>query len=314
VLANVKARSSTGTLMHPAPIGAMRAAVVVAVSQSATGRSGSALLTRAALIGLTAWMLLGVLDIAGAVVEGRDGGWLAGATAVAILLSALVSSIAGFAFCALAGSALAYLQVEPVHAVQMMVVCSIATQFYAVWTIRDSIRWRSLWSMIAAGVLTIPLGVWLLLHVDALFYAVGLGMFLTAYGCYVALRRESLVVRGNVWRDAAAGALGGLAGGLAGLPGSFVTIWCSMRGWDKLRQRAVYQPYILAMQIVTIVCLRWQTPERAGIGHDLSLVPFALLGAVCGLAVFRRMSNRQFQVAVSVLLVVSGMGLLARML
>ena len=39
-------------------------------------------------------------------------------------------------------------------------------------------------------------------------------MFLTAYGCYVALRRESLVVRGNVWRDAAAGALGGLAGGI----------------------------------------------------------------------------------------------------
>jgi hypothetical protein len=35
---------------------------------------------------------------------------------------------------------------------------------------------------------------------------------------------------------------------------------------------------------------------------------------VCGLAVFRRMSNRQFQVAVSVLLVVSGVGLLARML
>jgi hypothetical protein len=43
-------------------------------------------------------------------------------------------------------------------------------------------------------------------------------------------------------------------------------------------------------------------------------VPFALLGAIGGLAVFRRMSNQQFQVAVSALLVVSGMGLLARAL
>src|SRR5207248_6305640 len=153
-----------------------------------------------------------------------------------------------------------------------------------------------------------------LMHIDASWYALGLGIFLTLYGSYVLMRRQDRVVSGNAWVDAATGALGGITAGLAGFPGAFVTIWCSMRGWDKLRQRAVYQPYILAMQIVTIVCLRWQTPERAGIGHDLSLVPFALLGAVCGLAVFRRMSNRQFQVAVSVLLVVSGMGLLARML
>jgi uncharacterized protein len=123
-----------------------------------------------------------------------------------------------------------------------------------------------------------------------------------------------LDTRGDGWRGAVAGALGGLTGGLAGIPGAPVTIWCSMRGWDKLRQRAVYQPYILVMQIATITCLRWQAPERAGIVYDLKLVPFALVGAVCGLAVFRRMSNRQFQVAVSVLLVVSGVGLLARML
>ena len=277
-------------------------------------RAQAAPLVRVALTGLVAWMLVGGADIAGSVVDGREGGWLAAATAAAIVLSALVSSIAGFAFCALAGSALAYLKVEPVRAVQMMVLCSIATQLYAVWTIRASIRWRSLWPMIAAGAVTVPLGVWLLLHADALLYAAGLGVFLTAYGCYVALRRDSYVVRGTPWRDAAAGALGGLAGGLAGVPGSFVTVWCSMRGWDKMRQRAAYQPYILAMQVVTIVCLRWQAPQHPSLGHDLSLVPFALLGAIGGMAVFRRLSNRQFQVAISILLIVSGMGLLARTL
>ena len=71
------------------------------------------------------------------------------------------------------------------------------------------------------------------------------GVFLCAYGVLRVFRRDDLVVRGSAWRDAAAGALSGLAGGLAGLSGSFVTIWCSMRGWDKLRQRAVYQPFIL---------------------------------------------------------------------
>jgi uncharacterized protein len=146
----------------------------------------------------------------------------------------------------------------------------------------------------------------------AAWYAAGLGAFLTGYAGYLLLRRTVHVVRGTAWRDAIAGALGGIIGGLAGLPGSVVTIWCGMRGWDRLRQRAVYQPYILVMQIVTLVALRFQAPLRMNIAHDLRFVPFALLGAMGGLALFHRMTHRQFQLAVGLLLGASGVGLLAR--
>jgi len=269
---------------------------------------------RSALVGLAAWALVVFWHIARAVVEQRQDAWVASITAAVVLLAALVSSIAGFAFSALAGSALAYLEVEPLHAVLSMVLWSTASQLYAVWNIRASIRWRPLWPMLAAGTVTVPFGVWLLRHVDGSFYAAGLGIFLTAYGCYMVMRRESRAVGGSAWIDAATGALGGITGGLAGFPGAFVTIWCSMRGWDKLRQRAVYQPYILTMQLVTIGCLQWQAPTHVSVAQDLAFVPFALLGAIGGLAVFQRMSNKQFQGAVSVLLVVSGIGLLIRAL
>lgn len=267
---------------------------------------------RIGLGALVLWTLLASADLAAPILERHDNGWLSVAVAAVLMLCALISSIAGFAFAALAGSALAYLGIDRVHAVQTMVVCSIATQLYAVWKIRVSIRWVSLWPMIVAGSVTIPLGVWLLVHVDGPVYAAGLGAFVACYAFYILLRRESRVVRGNAWHDAAAGALGGVAGGLAGFPGSFVTIWCSLRGWDKLQQRAVYQPYILAMQIVTIVCLRCQSPVDGDIAHGLIFVPFALLGAIAGLAVFQCLTNRQFQVALSLLLAISGMGLLSR--
>jgi len=277
--------------------------------------AGKSLAPRAALVaGLVGWVIFGSWEIAHAIASESEGALLATAPALVILFSAFVSSIAGFAFSALAGSALAYLKVDPFRAVQMMVLCSIATQLYAVWTIRDAIRWRPLLPMLVAGAATVPLGVWVLRHADALVYAAGLGIFLVAYGCMVALRRDRVAIRANAWWDAAAGALGGLAGGLAGIPGAFVTILCSMRGWDKLRQRAVYQPYILAMQVVAIVCLHWEAHARLAFEHDVNLVPYALLGAIGGLAVFRRLSNQQFQLAVSALLVVSGMGLLARVL
>jgi uncharacterized membrane protein YfcA len=153
-----------------------------------------------------------------------------------------------------------------------------------------------------------------LLHVDGAVYGVGLGAFLCAYGLYSVLRRGDVVVRGTAWRDAVAGALGGLAGGLAGLSGSFVTIWCSMRGWDKHAQRAVYQPFILVMQIWTFVCLHWHAPRHAPLSEGFGFVPFALLGGIAGFAIYQRLTQAQFRAVVSALLMLSGFGLLGRAL
>ena len=232
--------------------------------------------------------------------------------AVVVLLASLVSSIAGFAFAALAGSALAYLHFDPVQAVTTMALCSIAMQSYAVWQLRASIRWRALKPMLAAGALTTPVGVALLIHIDAKLYAAVLGTIVTLYGGYVLWRRHARPVPGAAWRDALAGAIGGVMGGLSSAPGLAVTIWCSMRGLDKVQQRAVYQPFILAMQLVTVACLAWRAPSRTGMLLPASFVPFALLGAIGGFALYRRMSIKQFQAAVSLLLIVSGVGLLAR--
>jgi uncharacterized membrane protein YfcA len=306
---NLVARSRNDAASRPSPCPAMQRASAPAKTSAVPSLWSG---TPALLVALAIWALAGSWQIAGAIVHQRPGAWSVIVTAVVILVAALASSIAGFAFSALAGSALAYLKMDPLHAVQTMVLCSTASQLYAVWKVRDSIRWMPLWPMLAAGILTVPLGVWLLRHVDASTYAVGLGLFLTAYGCYAVMRRDNRVVRGNAWVDAVVGSLGGITGGLAGFPGAFVTIWCSIRGWDKLRQRATYQPYILVMQIVTIVCLRWQAPAHASVVQDLAFVPFALLGAIGGLAVFQRLTNKQFHGAVSVLLVVSGVGLLVR--
>jgi uncharacterized membrane protein YfcA len=235
-----------------------------------------------------------------------------GGVAVVVLLAALVSSIAGFAFAALAGSALAYLRFDPVQAVMTMALCSIAIQGYAVWQLRASIRWRALAPMLAAGAITTPLGVALLIHIDAKLYAAVLGVIVTGYGGYVLLRRQIRPVRGATWHDALAGALGGVIGGLSSAPGLVVTIWCSMRGWDKEQQRAMYQPFILAMQLVTVACLTWSAAPQIDALRHASFIPFALMGAVGGFALYRRMTMRQFHAAVSVLLIVSGTGLLTR--
>jgi uncharacterized membrane protein YfcA len=275
---------------------------------------GSPLLARLALVALSAGPSSKPGDIATAIGESRPDAWMTIGTAAVVLVSALVSSIAGFAFAAIAGCALAYFKMDPASAVRTIVVCSLAIQLYAVWKLRESIRWHRLWPLIFGGASTLPVGVWLLLRLDASMFAAGLGGLLVAYGGFSLMRRETRVVRGGPWTAAVAGALGGLTGGLAGLPGPMVTIWCSRRGWDKQQQRAVYQPYILVMQALTLVCLRWQAPTVVQATQDLMFVPFALFGAIGGLALYQRLSQRQFHAVTSALLFVSGAGLLARAL
>ena len=229
--------------------------------------------------------------------------------AAVIFAAALVSSIAGFAFSALAGAALLHVFGDPLRAVSVMVACSVAIQTYAVWSLRGAIEWRRLAPYVAGGMLTVPAGVALLTRVSTLGFALGLGLFLTLYGLYMLCRRDPPVLSGDWRHDLLAGLVGGLTGGLAGFPGSLVTIWCGMRGWSKEQQRAVYQPYILAMQLEALLCLSARSPAALSMETLALYAPVALAAAVIGLAIFRRLTTRQFARVVNALLIASGLAL-----
>ena len=113
----------------------------------------------------------------------------------------------------------------------------------------------------------------------------------------------------------AVGFLGGVTGGFAGFPGAFVTIWCGWKGWDKDRQRGVYQPFILVMQVLALGLITFVQSSQARAGGidlpTLSYVPGALLGSWCGIGIFHRLTDRQFAFSVNLLLIASGVGLLA---
>jgi uncharacterized membrane protein YfcA len=250
---------------------------------------------------------LGLLD-AGGVSHAQP------AAVLAVLLASALSSIAGFAFSAIAGAMLFQVLEGPVRVVAILVLCSIAIQALSVWTLRRDIAWRALLPLLLGGLAGLPLGLALLLAAPARAYAIGIGLFLIAYGAWTLLRPPIRPARrGGAAADAAVGLMGGITGGLAAFPGAAVTIWCGMQGWDKARQRAIYQPFILAMQLVTLAAL-WGLARAGGRPAPidlvaLSCVPAALIGTLCGLALFRRLNDAQFGRWVALLLIASGLGL-----
>jgi uncharacterized membrane protein YfcA len=233
---------------------------------------------------------------------------------IAVFVASTISSIAGFAFSALCGALLFHLMDSPVYAVQVMITCSIAIQLLSVATLWRSIDWSSLPVFLVGGVIGVPAGVYLLLHLQTSAYRDVIGALLIAYGGYLLVRNPVNKLRTGPLSDACAGFLGGLTGGLAGFPGASVTIWCGLKGWDKVRQRGVYQPFILGMQPVALIVIALMRPASASATQldwkTLAFIPAALLGAWFGLRIFQRLSDRQFELTVNGLLIVSGIGLI----
>ena len=233
---------------------------------------------------------------------------------IAILLASILSSIAGFAFSAICGAMLFHLTKDSVQMVQIMITCSIANQAAMTWACRHDIDWDALKVYLAGGCIGLAVGIWILLNTDHTLYTHGLGFLLLVYGAYMLFRKPIVIRSQHAAFDFGTGLLGGVTGGAAGFPSAFVAIWCGMKGWNKSRQRAVCQPFILIMQVLALLGISLARLSTAGgIGFDftnLLFIPASLLGTSLGLAFYKRLSDNQFARAVNILLIVSGVSYL----
>ena len=231
----------------------------------------------------------------------------------AIFVAALTSSIAGFAFSAICGAMLFHLLDDPVRVVEIMMICSIGGQALMVWSLRQHIRWRDLLAFIGGAGAGLPLGVYILLHSRPTLYVHAIGVMLVLYAGFMLFRPPIVVQRQHVLWDGLAGFLGGVTGGAAAFPGAFVTIWCGFKGWSKERQRGVYQPFILIVQLAGLALLAAASLGAGGRRFDVSgieYLPAMLIGASCGMACFKWLNDRQFALTVNLLLIASGLSFL----
>lgn len=233
----------------------------------------------------------------------------------AIFTAAVASSVAGFAFSAICGAILFHLLTRPVDVVEIMMICSISIQLLSVITLKSAIKMEHLGRFLLGGSFGLPIGIYLLIHIASFLYLKIMGLFLIFYGGYMLVRRPIVIGRYTAVGDYLAGFFGGVTGGFAAFPGAFVTIWCGVKGWNKDQQRGVYQPFILIMQVLALALLyvvqAAHSPTHRFDPLAIAYVPAALIGTWCGIAVYRRLTERQFTRSVNALLVVSGLGLVA---
>jgi uncharacterized protein len=200
----------------------------------------------------------------------------------------------------------------PAVAASLAIITSIVSQaqtFHLIWR---AIDWRRVLVFVIPGLLGVPLGTIVLLHIDPRFFKIGIGLFLVAYPSYVLARKRHIE---NAWggelADGVVGFGGGVLGGMTGLSGVFPVVWTDIRGWTKEQRRSVLQTFnlaILSLALASHAVSGLLTRQVAAAA--IVAIPAAIAGAWLGAFIYRRLADRGYQRAVMVLLFLSGAGLI----
>lgn len=229
----------------------------------------------------------------------------------------LAGAFAGGAINGLAGFGTAlfalgfWLQILPAaQAVSIVVVMSVISGLQGLWIVRDEVL-RSpdrLARFLLPALIGVPAGVALLAVVSAPMLKIVIAGFMLTYGGFFLLRGSLPRFERHVpMADVLVGFTGGVLGGAASLSGALPTMWCAMRPWPKTETRAVLQPYNVAVLGMTGLLLAWNglyTPETLML--TAIALPATMIGAQCGIAVFRRLSDDQFRFLLIALMALSG--------
>src|SRR5258708_4574191 len=229
---------------------------------------------------------------------------------LATFAGALVAGLSGFAFGLVAASIWLYI-LTPLQTATLIIAFGLIVQGYSVWKLRRALDWQRLWPFVTGAALGAPVGVSILTWANPAHVRAGIGAFLVLYSLYALLRPAITPVKaGGAAADAGVGFLNGVLGGITGLAGILVIIWCGLRGWPKDVQRAVFQPVAVATFLMSAL---WIGAEGAITPDAVKLfligLPALLAGHWLGLKLFGRLDEAAFRNVVLVLLLASGAAL-----
>jgi uncharacterized protein len=228
----------------------------------------------------------------------------------ATFTAALVTGLVGFAFGLVAAAAWLHI-LSPLQTATLIIAFGLVVQGYSVWKLRQALRWQRLWPFLVGAAFGVPLGVAVLRWARPDYVRIGVGVVLIFFSVYSLVRPAMKPVKsGGALADASVGFANGILGSITGLAGIFTTIWCSVRGWPRDEQRAVFQPVGVAIFAMSALWL--------GASGTLSTdtmwlfvigLPVLLLGTWVGLKLFGHLNEAGFRKAVLLLLLASGVTL-----
>jgi hypothetical protein len=240
---------------------------------------------------------------------------------VILAASALMSGLSGFGFSAI--GALCLIVLPPKLGVPLLMTLSAANQVMSLRQLKGDMQPIRHWwpdgpaPYLLGGLVGVPIGLAILGSLPTGNLMLVFGAFLVLYAAYSLLRPHPghALVNGNWLTSSLVGMSGGVIGGFTAFPGAAVVVWSGLRHLPKRESRAIVQPYIFVLQILSITLLALQRPETFGRTYWLLVaitVPVVLPCTLLGVRLYRSLSDINFRRVTFILLGISGLGLLIK--
>ena len=225
-------------------------------------------------------------------------------------IGAIVAGIAGFAF-GLIASAIWLHIITPAQTAPLIAAFAILIQGMTLWKLRHAIHPSRLVPFVVDGALGIPFGAAALIWASPSQMSVLIGVVLVLFSVHSLARPSLPAVKGGYLADGFVGLLSGPFSGSTGLAGIPIIVWASLRRLSKDEQRALFQPVVVAVFVMTLI---WFGGTGVVTAETLLLfwigVPVVLAGTWLGLKLYGKLDERGFRLVVLVLLLISGLALL----
>jgi len=229
------------------------------------------------------------------------------------ILASFVSGLSGFAFGLVSLSIWVWL-LPLMELTPLLLFGSLAAQFMTIPRLLPYADWQLLRPMLVAALIGVPIGVLLLPHIPMPAFRVGFGGLLLGFCLFqLAIGRRWQIADPGRWAEFVLALISGVLGGIASLSGPLPAIWGVLRRWEMQRHRAIMVMFNCSCHVLGLIGLSIAgLIDGTTLWRGLYLLPCLLAGSWLGVRAWSLVSPERFRQLVLVLLLGSGLTLVAR--
>ncbi|MBM4339400.1 MAG: sulfite exporter TauE/SafE family protein [Deltaproteobacteria bacterium] len=232
-------------------------------------------------------------------------------TALIIFTGALLQGLAGFGG-ALLSMPLVLLYAAPQWAAPVVVLCYTVNRIPAIFMLKKDLMWDHSLFLIVAAIPGAFLGTIFLKSVEPGIIMKILGTVLILFSFYKITTPKVKLTFSRLWAIPT-GFLSGILGGAFGTDGPPVVVYAALRPWAKEQVVGMLQSFFLFANAIIIGTYQYHGLLTNSVLESFVVAaPFAIVGILIGLKINRHISQRRFEIILSVLIGILGFTLWVR--
>ncbi len=232
--------------------------------------------------------------------------WILIIAIIILFFAGLIQGLAGFGF-SMVSIPILILIIEPQLLTPTIIIHSVIINIFLFIKVRKDVQLGRIWPLVAAAIIGIPIGTWLLMVVDSNILRLFVGLFIMLIGL-AYMKNFRVRIKNERLAFLPIGFISGILNGSITLSGPPVVLTLTNQEVPKKTFRANMIAYFMLLNLATIP-FHFMKGLFTNVCIELSimLLPGMVLGAFIGTMLVKRVDEDDFKKMVLALVIVSGL-------